>query len=73
MAVVLDHRLTHHGSGNTTIDKGKLQEIEKTVQESGIGLGEAAAGSTGWQGGVVWLVPTDRDIKDWKPIATRAL
>ncbi|KAK7739705.1 hypothetical protein SLS53_005674 [Cytospora paraplurivora] len=59
--------------GDTNIDEGKLKDIEQTVQESGVGLGEASAGNTGWKGGVVWLVPTDRDIKDWKPIATRAL
>lgn len=56
-----------------TIDEGELKEIENLVQESGIGFDESSGGSTGWEGGIVWLVPTDRDINDWKPIATRTL
>lgn len=56
-----------------TIDEGKLKAIEKTVQEVGVGLDETSGGITGWKGGVVWLVPTDRDITEWKPIATRTL
>lgn len=57
-----------------TIDQGKLKGIEKLVQESGVGFEESSSGrNTGWKGGIVWLVPTDRDITDWKPIATRTL
>jgi 2',3'-cyclic-nucleotide 3'-phosphodiesterase len=62
-----------HDSGDVTIGEGKLKEIEDLLQESGVGLNEQSGGSTGWEGGIVWLVPTDRDITDWKPIATRTL
>lgn len=62
-----------HYSGDVTIDDEKLQEIEKLVQESGISFDELSGGSTGWKGGIVWLVPTDKDITNWKPIATRTL
>lgn len=55
--------------GNNPIDDAKLQEISRVVTEGGIQLG----GSPGWEGGVVWLVPTDRPINEWKPIATREL
>lgn len=55
------------------IDEKKLGEIEETVKRSGVGLGEKSHGMGGWEGGVVWLVPTERGIKDWKPIATRTL
>lgn len=57
------------------IDKAKLAEIEHAVQEAGIALQPAQGhdGTSGWVGGTVWLVPTDRPIPDWKPIATRVL
>lgn len=54
--------------GDKTIDDARLQEISKVVEEAGIKLHGA-----GWEGGVVWLVPTDRPINEWKPIATRKL
>lgn len=59
--------------GDVTIDEGKLKEIEDLLQASGVGLNEQSGGSKGWEGGIVWLVPTERDITDWKPIATRTL
>jgi 2',3'-cyclic-nucleotide 3'-phosphodiesterase len=46
------------------------------VQEAGIQLAEQrpeGSGWDGWDGGVVWLVPTDKPIAEWKPIATREL
>ena len=49
-----------------------LAEVEKFVREAGINLeGEGDMG--GWVGGRVVLVPTDRAIKDWAPIAEREL
>lgn len=61
------------GSGDVTIDERKLKEIEYAVKESGIGLGDGSHSMGGWEGGKVWLVPTERGIEDWKPIATRTL
>jgi 2',3'-cyclic-nucleotide 3'-phosphodiesterase len=47
-------------------------QIEKTVTDAGISLsGEGELG--GWEGGVVWLVPTTKPIEEWKPIAERRL
>ncbi|ETS78729.1 2',3'-cyclic-nucleotide 3'-phosphodiesterase [Pestalotiopsis fici W106-1] len=54
--------------GDNPIDDAKLQEISKVVKEAGIELE-----GPGWEGGVVWLVPTDRPINEWKPIATKEL
>lgn len=62
-----------HGSGDVSIGEEKLKDIEELVQESGVSFNEPSGGSTGWEGGIVWLVPTDRDITAWKPIATRTL
>lgn len=36
-------------------------------------MGDTSEGISDWEGGVVWLVPTDKDITEWKPIATRTL
>ncbi|KXJ89718.1 2',3'-cyclic-nucleotide 3'-phosphodiesterase [Microdochium bolleyi] len=64
--------------GSTPITDDKLSQICKAVEDAGAVL--SASGSTpssepgaGWEGGVVWLVPTDRPISEWKPIATRTL
>lgn len=50
------------------------------VREAGVRLPADGSGGTeegdsweGWDGGVVWLVPTDKPIAEWKPIATREL
>lgn len=62
-------------SGDMPIDESKLKEIQKVVEEAGVAL-NATSGSEGigsWEGGVVWLVPTDKSIAEWKPIATRTL
>lgn len=57
-----------------------LKEVAKAVREAGIKLSEESPDGTGegsgwdgWDGGVVWLVPTDKPIAEWKPIATREL
>ena len=62
------------------IGEETFREVTKVVQEAGVRLsGEESAGTEpdsgldGWDGGVVWLVPTDRPIAEWKPIATREL
>lgn len=61
------------------IDEAKLKNIDKAVQDAGISLAGSSGsavggiGMGGWEGGVVWLVPTDKDIAAWKPIATRTL
>jgi 2',3'-cyclic-nucleotide 3'-phosphodiesterase len=60
---------------------GALREIARVVQEAGIKLSEEVAEGTeessgldGWDGGMIWLVPTDKPISEWgKPIATRQL
>ncbi|KAH8677971.1 2',3'-cyclic-nucleotide 3'-phosphodiesterase [Xylariales sp. PMI_506] len=62
--------------GNNTINEQRLGEISQTVQDAGVQLDnldtkEGAHGS--WEGGDVWLVPTDRKISEWLPIATRKL
>lgn len=59
------------------IDAVKLEQIQKAVEEAGVAL-QATSGSGSeklgsWEGGIVWLVPTDRSIAEWKPIATRSL
>ncbi|KAL2162302.1 hypothetical protein VTH06DRAFT_7215 [Thermothelomyces fergusii] len=67
--------------GNEPILDGALREISRTVQEAGITLSDenengtkADGGLDGWDGGVIWLVPTDKPLSEWwKPIATRKL
>lgn len=61
------------GSGDVTIDEAKLKQIEDDVKESGLSFENASHGMAGWEGGIVWLVPTERGIENWKPIATRTL
>jgi len=60
------------------MDEEKIEKVVKAVEEAGIKLSgegaDAAEGDgCGWDGGVVWLVPTDRPIGEWKPIAVREL
>ena len=48
------------------------------VQQAGITLSDEPSGNeggwNGWDGGVIWLVPTDKPISEWgTPIATRQL
>ena len=68
-------------SGDFAIDDAKLDTVTKAVTDAGIQLGEKPESITkgeegawsGWDGGVVWLVPTDRAISVWKPIAVKEL
>lgn len=52
-----------------------MQEVKKKC--GGLALMEDGAKDletepcVGWVGGEIWLVPTDRKIGEWKPIATR--
>lgn len=68
---------TEMPSGDTPIDENTMREVEEAVEETGIALaaGESSGPQSmvGWEGGVVWLVPTDKSIAEWKPIATRTL
>ncbi|KAK4248070.1 2',3'-cyclic-nucleotide 3'-phosphodiesterase [Corynascus novoguineensis] len=67
--------------GNEPILDGALREVTKIVQQAGIKLrdeteehGKDSDGLDGWDGGVIWLVPTDKSISEWgKPIATRKI
>jgi 2',3'-cyclic-nucleotide 3'-phosphodiesterase len=68
-------------SGDEPISDETLKQITNVVQEAGINLSDentddnlGGRGWDGWDGGVVWLVPTDKPISEWgKPIATRQL
>lgn len=57
------------------IEEGKLKQLERVVQEAGVSLAESPGPRivNGWKGGVVWLVPTDKSITEWKPIALKDL
>lgn len=61
-------------SGNVPLDEATMSKVEKSVREAGIALdGKGEEGIIGWEGGTVWLVPTDKPLGEWKPIATRTL
>lgn len=52
--------------------ESQRQAVEEMVKSTGVALnGEGEM--SGWSGGEVWLVPTDKAIEDWKPIAVRKL
>ncbi|KAF1996837.1 2',3'-cyclic-nucleotide 3'-phosphodiesteras-like protein [Amniculicola lignicola CBS 123094] len=54
------------------VSQEDIADISKILDDVGVGLkGEGELG--GWQGGKVVLVPTDKAIKDWNPIAEREL
>ena len=66
-------------SGDEPISDETLKDITKVVQEAGIKLADEPEGNKegaleGWEGGVIWLVPTDKPISEWgKPIAVKRL
>lgn len=66
-----------HTSGPNPVAKERMAEITKVAGDAGLRLegsdADMAGGWDGWEGGVVWLVPTDKPIPEWKPIAMRAL
>ncbi|KAF2084479.1 2',3'-cyclic-nucleotide 3'-phosphodiesterase, partial [Saccharata proteae CBS 121410] len=58
--------------GDMDIAESKKAQIESSLENAGIDI--AGNGSNGgWQGGVVWLVPTFKKIEEWQPWAERAL
>ncbi|KAK4199324.1 putative cyclic phosphodiesterase [Triangularia verruculosa] len=66
--------------GDVPITEEKMREIGQVVASAGVTLPEdeqitkeERKGHDGWEGGVVWLVPSDGPIEDWKPIAVREL
>lgn len=59
-------------SGDEPINETKLKEVEKAVLDAGVAF-EETDGAHGWEQGTIWLVPTDRHIAEWRPIATRSL
>ncbi|KAL2175071.1 2',3'-cyclic-nucleotide 3'-phosphodiesterase [Thermothelomyces heterothallicus CBS 202.75] len=67
--------------GNEPILDGALREITRVVLQAGIKLSDETengakegGGLDGWDGGVIWLVPTDKPVSEWgKPIATRKI
>jgi 2',3'-cyclic-nucleotide 3'-phosphodiesterase len=50
----------------------ELREIQQVVEDAGVDL-EGKGYMGGWSGGRVVLVPTDRKIEDWEPIAMKDL
>ncbi|KAK3063759.1 hypothetical protein LTS18_012974 [Coniosporium uncinatum] len=46
---------------------------EKGIVMAGEEKKEGMAWMEGWTGGRVWLVPTERGLKEWKPVAERVL
>lgn len=63
--------------GDVPISEEKLREVTAVVQEAGILLSEeekkGEESLCGWEGGVIWLVPSDGPISEWKPLATKEL
>jgi 2',3'-cyclic-nucleotide 3'-phosphodiesterase len=54
------------------VDAGGLSEVEQTVKQAGVSLkGDGHLG--GWTGGRVVVVPTDKPIDEWVPLAQREL
>jgi galactokinase len=58
-------------SSHHRVDEDARRVVEQKLAEKGI-LAERSA-SSGWRGGTVWLVPTQKDISQWQPIARRSL
>ncbi|KAK4217588.1 2',3'-cyclic-nucleotide 3'-phosphodiesterase [Rhypophila decipiens] len=65
--------------GDVPINDEILLRISDVVEQAGVDLGGSKSGTessktyNGWDGGIVWLVPTDRPVNEWKPIAIREL
>jgi 2',3'-cyclic-nucleotide 3'-phosphodiesterase len=54
------------------VDEGELSEVEQLVKKAGVSIvGQGELG--GWIGGRVVLVPTDKPIDQWIPLAKRDL
>ena len=65
--------------GDEPIPDETLKWFTSVVQQAGFKLSDEPAGNqdgawNGWDGGVIWLVPTDKPISEWgTPVATRQL
>lgn len=54
------------------IEQERIKEVEKLLEQSGVRLdGQGKLGC--WTGGMVVLVDTSKPIKEWVPLAERAL
>ncbi|KAF2232725.1 hypothetical protein EV356DRAFT_505010, partial [Viridothelium virens] len=57
---------------DTTISEQKMTEIKTILQDAQIVFKDLEQSNvnalSGWTGGTVWLVPTDREISAWQPI-----
>lgn len=47
-----------------------MQKVEEALVAAGV---QSQGQASGWVGGRVWLVPTEKAIKDWSPAAERML
>lgn len=50
-----------------TVVEEWVKEVADVMEKEGHGR------ELGWTGGEVWLVPTEREVKEWLPIARRKL
>ena len=57
------------------MDNAKLAAVTKAAEDAGItfSAGDIEGEGFEWDGGVIWLVPTDSSIPEWRPIAARQL
>lgn len=58
-------------SSHERVDEDVRRSVERKLAEKDITA--KGSPSSGWAGGTVWLVPTYKDIAEWKPIARRRL
>jgi 2',3'-cyclic-nucleotide 3'-phosphodiesterase len=58
-------------SSHENVDEDVKHVIEEKLAEKDI-MAKTREGG-GWSGGTVWLVPTQKDIAEWQPIARRSL
>ncbi|KAK8193108.1 2',3'-cyclic-nucleotide 3'-phosphodiesterase [Phyllosticta capitalensis] len=54
--------------GSVDISDEKKSQLQKLVEDSGIGI-DGSGDLGGWTGGTVWLVPTFKPIPEWEPWA----
>jgi 2',3'-cyclic-nucleotide 3'-phosphodiesterase len=64
--------------GDVDITEAERLEAEGMVGDAGIWCTRATqkdgkTGLAGWTGGRIWLVPTEKPIHEWKPIAEKQL
>ena len=62
----------YSNSSNIEVPEDGRVAVETLVREAGVRL-QGDEEMAGWQGGRVWLVPTDLKIDEWKPVAERTL